>query len=107
MSDEDLLKAKESAGDRPVNDAELLKVVLSWLSDYDLPKARKLPGKSPYIGTAIMAHNRAGREIPNVTTLYPGKLPISEDGVHTTAEGQFILGKVTASAVEELYKAKE
>jgi hypothetical protein len=35
------------------------------------------------------------------------QLPISEDGVHTTAEGQFILGKVTATAVEEFYKAKE
>jgi hypothetical protein len=46
-------------------------------------------------------------EIPNVVTVYPGKLPISEDGVHTTAEGQFILGKVTATAVEEFYKAKE
>ncbi len=107
MNDEDVLKAKKYAGERPVKDEDLLKVVLSYMYDKDLPKARKISGKSPYIATAIMAHNRAGREIPNVTTLYPGKLPISEDGVHTTAEGQFILGKVTASAVEEFYKAKE
>ena len=32
-------------------------------------------------------------------------LPISEDGVHTNAEGQMILGKVTASGVEEFYNA--
>ena len=54
-----------------------------------------------------LSANRAGREISNVVTLHPGKLPISEDGVHTNAEGQFILGKVTATAVEEFYKAKE
>ena len=107
MNDEDLAKAKKSAGGRPVKDLDLLQVVLSYLYDKDLPKARKLARKSPYIGTVIMAHNRAGREIPKVATLYPGKLPISEDGVHTNAEGQFILGKVTATAVEEFYKAKE
>lgn len=37
---------------------------------------------------------------------HPAKdLPISEDGVHTNAEGQMILGKVTASGVEEFYNA--
>ena len=54
-----------------------------------------------------MAHNRAGREIPNVAALHPGNLPISDAGVHTTAEGQMILGKTAASAVEEFYKAEE
>ena len=53
------------------------------------------------------AHNRAGQEIPNVVTLHPGELPISEDGVHTNAEGQKIIGKVTATAVEEFYEANE
>jgi hypothetical protein len=106
MNDEDLAKAKESAGGRPVNDEELLQGVLSYLYDKDLPKARKLGRGSPYIGTVIMAHNRAGREIPNVSTVYPGKLPISEDGVHTNAEGQMKLGKVTASAVEEFFEFK-
>ena len=104
MSDEDLANAKESAGGRPVKDEELLQVALSYLYDQDMSKDRKLARTSPYIGTVIMAHNRASREIPNVVTLYPGKLPISEDGVHTNAEGQKILGKVTASAVEEFYK---
>ncbi len=105
MSEEDLANAKKSAGGRSVKDEELLQVVLSYLYDQDMSKARKLARTSPYIGTVIMAHNRAGREIPNVATLYPGELPISEDGVHTNAEGQMILGKVTASGVEEFYNA--
>ena len=36
-----------------------------------------------------------------------GKLGLSEDGVHTNAEGKYKVGKIAASAVEELYKAKE
>ncbi|MFC1596452.1 sialate O-acetylesterase [Planctomycetota bacterium] len=87
------------------NDEDLLQVVLSHPYDQDMSKARKLSAQSPCIGTVIMAHNRVGREIPNVVTLYPGKLPISEDGVHTNAEGQMILGKVTASGVEEFCNA--
>ena len=47
---------------------------------------------------------RAGREIPNVTTIYPGKLPTGADGVHFSAEGYVALGKITASAVEQFYK---
>jgi lysophospholipase L1-like esterase len=34
-------------------------------------------------------------------------LPVGDDGVHLNAEGQMMLGKMTASAVEEFYKAKE
>jgi len=105
LSDEDLANAKKSAGGRAVKDENLLQVVLSYLYDQDMSKARKLARTSPYIGTVIMAHNRAGREIPSVATLHPGELPISEDGVHTNAEGQMILGKVTASGVETLYTA--
>ena len=107
MSAEDLANAKKSAGGRSVKDQEQLQVVLSWLYDNDLPNARKLGRGSPYIATVIMAHNRASREIPNVIAVHPGELPISEDGVHTTAEGQMILGKVTASGVEEFYKANK
>ena len=107
MNDEDLANAEKSATGRAVKDKELLQLALSYLYDQDLPKARKLAHKLPYIGTVIMAHNRAGQEIPNVAAVHPGELPISDDGVHTTAEGQKILGKVTASAVEEFYKAKE
>lgn len=109
MSDEDLLKAKKSAGKGPVNDEELLKAVISYANDNDTLKlkAGKAARKRPYIGSVIMAQNRAGREIPNVTTVYHGKLPVLEDGVHINAEGQIKLGKITASAVEEFYKAKE
>jgi lysophospholipase L1-like esterase len=34
-------------------------------------------------------------------------LPVGRDGVHFNAEGQIKLGKITASAVEEFYKARE
>ena len=64
--------------------------------------------KRPYIATVIMAHNRAGRELPNVTTVHPGELPrIGGGNNHLNAEGQIKLGKITASAVELFYKAKE
>jgi len=106
MNDEDLLKAKKSAGKDPVKDEELLKVVLSYLNEQGSPEVRKSGGR-PFIATVFMAQNRAGRELPNVTTLYPGKLPKGEDGTHLSSEGYITLGKITASAVEEFYKAKE
>jgi lysophospholipase L1-like esterase len=106
MSDEDLLKAKKSAGKDPVKDEELLKVVLSYLNEQGSPEVRKSGGR-PFIATVFMAQNRAGRDIPNVTTVYPGKLPSGEDGTHYSSEGYIKLGKITASAVEEFYKAKE
>ncbi len=105
INDEDLLEAKKLAGKDPVKDEDLLKAVLSYMND--LPNDKKLAGKRPYIATVINAQNRAGREIPNVTTLYPGKLPIGEDGTHYSSEGYIKLGKITATAVEEFYKAKE
>ena len=69
--------------------------------------ALKPKSKRPYIATVIMAQNRAGREIPNVASVHPGKLPVGDDGSHINAEGQIKPGKITASAVEELHKAKE
>ena len=54
-----------------------------------------------------MAQNRAGREIPNVFTLYPGEMPKGADGVHFNSEGYIMLGKFTADAVEEFYKENE
>ena len=107
MSDEDLLEAKKSAGKRPMNDENLLKVVLAYMNNEDLAKARKLSGSRPYIANVIMAQNRAGRELPNVTTVQPGELPrIGGGNNHINAEGQIKLGKITASAVEEFYKSK-
>jgi hypothetical protein len=89
-----------------VKDEELLKVVLSYMNDKELLKSKKSTRKRPYIGTVIMAQNRAGRDIPNVTTVHPGKLPVGDDGAHLNAEGQIKLGKITASAVEEFYMEK-
>ncbi|PHS04675.1 MAG: hypothetical protein COA78_16280 [Blastopirellula sp.] len=65
-------------------------------------------GKRPYIANVIMAQNRAGRDISNVTTLYPGELPrIGGGNNHYNSEGYVQLGKITADAVEEFYKAKK
>jgi len=107
MNEKDVLKAKRAASKPPENDGELLKILLSYINDLDLPEAKKLGGRRPYIAAVIMAQNRAGREIPNVTTVYPGRLPVGADGTHYSTEGYITLGKITASAVEEFYKAKE
>jgi hypothetical protein len=104
MNDKDVLNAKKSASKRPMNDADLLKVLVSYIRD--LPKAKKLSGRYPYIATVIMAQNRAGRDIPNVVNVHHGKLPVGQDGIHLNAEGQIKLGKMTASAVEVFYKSK-
>jgi len=94
------LRTDLGASDLPV-------FVLSYMKDEDLAKIKKPAGRRPYIGTVLMAHNRAGRDIPNVTTVHHGSLPTNADGVHFNAEGQIELGKMTASAVEEFYRAKE
>ena len=59
------------------------------------------------MAAVFAAHNRAGRNIPNVTTIYPGKLPVGADGTHYSAEGYLTLGKFTASAVEEFYRGQD
>ena len=107
MSDEDVLEAKNSAKTSPENDEDLLNALLSYLHNDDSPKAKKILSRRPYVATVIMAQNRAGRDIPNVTTLYPGKLPVGDDGTHYSSEGYIKLGKITASAVEEFYKARK
>ena len=107
MSEEELSEAKNSASKPSENDEELLKTLLSYLYKDNASKARKLLGRRPYIGTVIMAQNKAGREIPNVRAVRHGKLPVGDDGVHFNAEGQLQLGKITASAVEDFYKAIE
>ena len=56
--------------------------------------------------TVLQAQNRAGREISNTVTVHHGKLPLT-DAVHFNAEGQIRLGKMTADAVEKLYKGKK
>ena len=107
MSDEDLRKVKNPTGSALVKKDELLESVLTYLNQASSSKLRKAAGKRPYMATVIAAHNRAGRDIANVATIYPGKLPTGADGTHYSLEGYITLGKFTASAVEEFYKAKE
>jgi lysophospholipase L1-like esterase len=106
MNNEDVLEAKKRANEPPKNDEELLRVLVSHLEDNPSPEARNRLGRRPYILTVWLAQNRAGRAIHNVTTVHHGTLPVMDDGIHFNAEGQIKLGKITASAVEEFYKAK-
>ncbi|HEC42442.1 MAG TPA: T9SS type A sorting domain-containing protein [Bacteroides sp.] len=103
MNEEDLLKAKNAASKPPENDEELLKAILSYINDQSLSEAKRLGGSRPYHATVMHAQNRSGREIPGVTALYPGRLPIGADGTHYSSDGYITLGKITASAVEEFY----
>ena len=64
-------------------------------------------GRRPYLKAVLMAHNRAGRDIPNTTTIHHGKLPTNADGIHFNTEGQLKLGEMTAAAIAECYKAKQ
>jgi hypothetical protein len=108
MSDEELRTIRNPAGKPPVKDEDLLEAVLAHLNEASPAKLRKAFGKRPYIAAVIAAQNRAGRELPNVTTIYPGDLPrIGGGNNHINAEGQIQLGKITASAVEKDYQVKQ
>ena len=75
-----------------------IEAVLSYIDDNGLLKeAKPTVKKQRYLMTVISAQNRAGRELPNVVTLFPGKLPIRENSVHYSSEGYLMLGKATAS----------
>ena len=105
LNEEETLEAKKSAGKGPVDDEKLLKAVLTYVDDHGLLKtANPRVKKQRYLATVISAQNRAGRELPNVTTLYPGRLPIGVDGVHYSSDGYIKLGKITASAIEKFYQ---
>jgi hypothetical protein len=106
LSDEESRKIREPTGKSSVKDAGRLAAVLAHLNEMSFSRLRKISGKRPYIAAVIAAQNRAGRELPNVTTSYPGKLPKGAEGTHYSAEGCITLGKFTASAVERFYKAK-
>ena len=106
LSKADATKARQSAGKGSVKDEESLQAVLAYIDENGLLKTTKpTVKKRRYLATVISAQNRAGRELPNVVTLYPGKLPIG-DGVHYSSDGYVILGKITASGVEEYYRTK-
>ena len=100
-------EARKSAAQGSAGDADALEAVLSYIDDNGLlAEAKPTVKKNRYLATVISAQNRAGRELPNVVTLFPGKLPIGDDGVHYSSEGYIMLGKATASAIEKFYKAK-
>lgn len=107
LSEKGAFDAKKSAGNGPVSDEELLNAVLSYIDDNGLFKDEKpTVKKRRYVAAVVSAQNRAGRELPNVTTLHPGKLPIGDDGVHYSSKGYIMLGKITASAVEAFYRTE-
>jgi len=54
-----------------------------------------------------MAHNRAGRDLANTTTIHHGRLPTNADGIHFSTEGQLRLGRMTAAAIAEWYEAQQ
>ena len=104
LSKADAFEARQSAGRGSVKDEESLQAVLAYIDENGLLKTTKpTVKKRRYLATVISAQNRAGRELPNVVTLYPGKLPIG-DGVHYSSDGYVTLGKITASGVEEFYR---
>ena len=108
LSDEELRKIRNPTGKPSVKDADLLAAVMAHLNEVSESRLRKMFGKRPYIAAVIAAQNRAGRELPNVTTIYPGDLPrIGGGNNHINAEGQIKLGKITVSAVEEFYEVKK
>jgi len=106
MSDEDRAKIKELKGKDAAGENQRVEVLLKFLNDASPAKLRTLAGKRLYIAWVIAAQNRAGREIAEVTTLYPGQLPKGADGTHYTAEGYTTLGKITATAVQDYFQAK-
>lgn len=56
--------------------------------------------------TQANSMGRGAAAIPEVITLFPGQLPKGADGIHYTAEGYITLGKITATAVQDYYRAK-
>lgn len=67
-------------------------------------EAKPVVKKQRYLATVISAQNMLGRKLSHVTTFYPGKLPIGEDGVYYSSEGYLMLGRTTATAIEKFCK---
>lgn len=102
---EERLAAKKSAGKDAAGARDALDAVLAYVDANGLFKnATPIVKKQRYLATVISAQNGLGRELSHVTTFYPGKLPIGDDGVHYSSEGYLMLGKATASVIEEFYK---
>jgi lysophospholipase L1-like esterase len=105
IDEEERLAAKRSAGKDAVGVGDVLDAVLAYVDANGLFKNETpIVKKQRYLAAVISAQNRIGRELSHVTTFYPGKLPIGDDGVHYSSEGYIMLGKATASAIEESYK---
>ncbi len=106
LSDEDRAAMNEARVEGATGENQEVQMLLKFLNDASPAKLQQLSGKRPYIAEVIAAQNRAGREIPDVITLFPGQLPKGADGIHYTAEGYITLGKITATAVQDYYRAK-
>ena len=106
MSDEEVLEAKKSASKPPENDEELLRTLVYHLENNPSPEVKNRLARRPHILTVRMEQNRVGREISNAITISHGTLPVMADGIHFNAEGQIKLGKIAASAIENLYNEK-
>jgi|GEM_PF-475149 len=106
---EDALEAKKSAGKGALKTEEMLDAVLFYVDANGLFSSKSpIVKKQRYLATVISAQNRAGREMPNVTTLHPGDLPrIGGGNPHYNSEGYVLLGKKTADAVEAFYQDNE
>lgn len=102
---EERLAAKRSAGKDAAGVEDVLDAVLAYVDANGLfNNATPVVKKQRYLSAVISAQNRLGRELSHVTTFYPGKLPLGDGGVHYSSEGYIMLGKATASAIEEFYK---
>ncbi len=78
MNDEDAVEAKTRVNEPPENDEELVSVLVSHLEDNPSPKARKRLNRRPHFLAVVLAQNRAGRAIPNVTTVRHETLPVMD-----------------------------
>ena len=76
---------------RDLNTPEMPVFVLTYASDEVLAPITLAKSEKK----VLMAHNRAGRDIPNTVTVHHGRLPLV-DAVHFNTEGQIMLGKMTA-----------
>jgi hypothetical protein len=81
--------------------------IQTYFSDETLAGKTAKARHNKYIGTVLMAHNKAGRELANTIIIHHGRLPTNADGIHFNTEGQLKLGEMTAAAIAECYKVKQ
>ncbi len=55
----------------------------------------------PEIVSLVRVQANAGKELPNVYSVFHGIPPLMPDGIHFNAEGQLLLGNLFADAYEK------